>query len=568
MCVCVCVCFPPVFFTSRVTSRERRRRRRDFAAAGATSVDDNPATRRQATVAMTTTDDVTPNDGITPDDATENATTTVIMPNDDGGYNFSYITTPLNFNLTLDPPGAMFLNYSPAMTVLVAAFLGAFVLGTVFGNFLVVLSLYRYRYLRTVSNFLIGNLALSDFLLAVTVLPLSSVNESLGHWIFGKITCNIWLLTDVLCCTASIWNLCVIAFDRFTATLCPVWYREKRSSKQVVVYIGVVWVVSAIVCLPPVLGWNDLSDNYVSENSTGVYRCNLFQTPGYVIYSANGSFFLPFLLTLCLYVAIFATLRVRVQRMRRTDSTRGAVVVAPGLERHLGTERLLRPESKVADDDVTSKTEMEFAEPEPEPKHSSVFCPVALGSGIFGRKEGRKSKDSSLSPHNQPQYHPYTHDPHNPTASDPPLDRAPETQSPAAVKQPFTRRGTDRQPPLQRRSSSARRHEQREARATVRMAVIIATFCGMWLGFFVVYTVRGCCPDCPVPRELDAFFFWLGYSNSSVNPILYTIFNDDFKRAFAAILSRRHNASGRNSRSASTRRRSTLTSTISSRWQS
>lgn len=78
--------------------------------------------------------------------------------------------------------------------------------------------------------------------------------------------------------------------------------------------------------------------------------------------------------------------------------------------------------------------------------------------------------------------------------------------------------------------------EQRELRATFRMAIIIAFFSGFWLGFFVVYVVHGCCPDCYVPRELDAFFFWLGYSNSSVNPILYTIFNDEFRRAFLRIL--------------------------------
>jgi len=35
---------------------------------------------------------------------------------------------------------------------------------------------------------------------------------------------------------------------------------------------------------------------------------------------------------------------------------------------------------------------------------------------------------------------------------------------------------------------------------------------------------------------VDAFFFWLGYSNSSVNPILYTIFNEEFRRAFMRIL--------------------------------
>jgi len=109
----------------------------------------------------------------------------------------------------------------------------AMVIVTSFGNFLVGLALFRYRSLRTVSNYLIGNLALSDFLLATTVLPLSTVNELLGHWIFGRAMCNIWLSLDVLSCTASIWNLCIIAFDRYTATFYPLWYREKRSATQV-----------------------------------------------------------------------------------------------------------------------------------------------------------------------------------------------------------------------------------------------------------------------------------------------------------------------------------------------
>lgn len=85
-------------------------------------------------------------------------------------------------------------------------------------------------------------------------------------------------------------------------------------------------------------------------------------------------------------------------------------------------------------------------------------------------------------------------------------------------------------------ASAARRLEQREIQATIRMAIIIAFFCGMWLGFFTVYVINSWCRVCSVPRALDAFFFWLGYSNSSINPILYTIFNDDFRRAFRKLL--------------------------------
>ena len=85
--------------------------------------------------------------------------------------------------------------------------------------------------------------------------------------------------------------------------------------------------------------------------------------------------------------------------------------------------------------------------------------------------------------------------------------------------------------------SQRHRYEQREMRATIRMAIIIAFFCGMWLGFFITYVIGGWCDtSCTVPRELEAFFFWLGYSNSCINPILYTIFNEEFRKAFQKIL--------------------------------
>ena len=70
----------------------------------------------------------------------------------------------------------------------------------------------------------------------------------------------------------------------------------------------------------------------------------------------------------------------------------------------------------------------------------------------------------------------------------------------------------------------------------MRMAAIIGVFCGMWVGFFTVYVIGGWCKGCSVPRGLEAFFFWLGYANSTINPILYTIFNDEFRKAFQKIL--------------------------------
>jgi len=55
-------------------------------------------------------------------------------------------------------------------------------------------------------------------------MPLSLANELMGYWAFGDVLCQLWLSTDVLLCTASILNLCLISLDRYwsiTRTIAP-----------------------------------------------------------------------------------------------------------------------------------------------------------------------------------------------------------------------------------------------------------------------------------------------------------------------------------------------------------
>ncbi|KFO28999.1 Alpha-2A adrenergic receptor [Fukomys damarensis] len=76
----------------------------------------------------------------------------------------------------------------------------------------------------------------------------------------------------------------------------------------------------------------------------------------------------------------------------------------------------------------------------------------------------------------------------------------------------------------------------REKRFTFVLAVVIGVFVVCWFPFFFTYTLTAV--GCSVPRTLFKFFFWFGYCNSSLNPVIYTIFNHDFRRAFKKILCR------------------------------
>lgn len=65
----------------------------------------------------------------------------------------------------------------------------------------------------------------------------------------------------------------------------------------------------------------------------------------------------------------------------------------------------------------------------------------------------------------------------------------------------------------------------------------MGTFVVCWLPFFLMYVIVPYCPSCPEPNDkVINFIVWLGYINSSLNPVIYTIFNMEFRRAFARIL--------------------------------
>ncbi|KAL0276725.1 UNVERIFIED_CONTAM: hypothetical protein PYX00_004237 [Menopon gallinae] len=78
---------------------------------------------------------------------------------------------------------------------------------------------------------------------------------------------------------------------------------------------------------------------------------------------------------------------------------------------------------------------------------------------------------------------------------------------------------------------------KKEKRATLILGLIMGSFIACWLPFFVLYILTPLCGGrCNIPKRAFAFAFWLGYTNSALNPVIYTIFNKDFRRAFRRIL--------------------------------
>ena len=72
---------------------------------------------------------------------------------------------------------------------------------------------------------------------------------------FGEMWCNIHSAMDVLTCTASIMNICLISLDRYWSITKAVDYLTQRTPLRVMLMIFTVWVLSGLISIPPLLGW-------------------------------------------------------------------------------------------------------------------------------------------------------------------------------------------------------------------------------------------------------------------------------------------------------------------------
>ncbi|XP_035442078.2 octopamine receptor Oamb isoform X2 [Spodoptera frugiperda] len=428
------------------------------------------------------------------------------------------------------------------------------------GNCLVIAAVLCSSKLRSVTNLFIVSLAVADLLVGVAVLPFSATREVFEVWIFGDVWCSVWLAVDVWMCTASILNLCAISLDRYVAVTRPVSYPSIMSRKRAKALIAGLWVLSFVICFPPLVGWKDkkpeeadIKDGWV-PNPPCEWTCELTNDAGYVVYSALGSFYIPMFVMLFFYWRIYKaavrTTKAINQGFRTTKAC--SQFAGKGMGSRFDDNRLTlrihrgrgsnRPHGSPLSNASNHSTSTSLsASPERLRRHSSArrahekvkisvsypsseqICPAHENSmsssrspspslyAVHYERDGRELTESRLRV--RPSHH---------LAPGPLYDEYDD-------KPRTTRR-------MGKRNIKAQvKRFRMETKAAKTLGIIVGGFVFCWLPFFSVYVVRAFCGDCVSPIVFSVLF-WLGYCNSAINPLIYALFSKDFRFAFKRII--------------------------------
>ncbi|KAM6943321.1 alpha-2Db adrenergic receptor-like [Xenentodon cancila] len=440
--------------------------------------------------------------------------------------------------------------HSQVASVFIVLVVSVIILGTVVGNVLVVVAVFTSRALRAPQNLFLVSLASADILVATLVIPFSLANEVMGYWYFGSTWCSFYLALDVLFCTSSIVHLCAISLDRYWSVTKAVSYNRKRTPKRIKVMISIVWLISIVISSPPLLmsqNENDLETE--DENSVHRQECLINNQTWYILSSCMVSFFAPGIIMILVYCKIYRVAKQRASTvfvaknvMERQPSQSETCFVgnATTCQRKGGAQYELdsplplsrRSFSKVDTNSSTHRRgeldEIDLEERSCDIKRSSSFS----SSLRFPRRaSGRMKTDDGIDAEGTAN----RLKPPLPPPSCASISWSDQCSQHFLLPSPL---------PLRNRQMSLSKNkvaQMREKRFTFVLAVVMGVFVLCWFPFFFTYSLHAICRDnCTIPDTLFNLFFWIGYCNSCLNPIIYTIFNRDFRRAFKKILFHAH----------------------------
>ncbi|CAN0433330.1 unnamed protein product [Lampetra fluviatilis] len=174
---------------------------------------------------------------------------------------------------------------------IVAAYLVTAGIISIVSNVVVMGMFARFRVLRTHTNYIIMNLAVTDIGVSSVGYPLSAASDLHGSWRFGWTGCQVYAALNIFFGMASIGLLTVVAVDRYLV-VCS----KNPGTLTTAPYtnlMALAWVNAAFWAGAPLLGWAGYAPDPTGATCTVNWRRNDTSFVSYTMAVIAVNFVLP-----------------------------------------------------------------------------------------------------------------------------------------------------------------------------------------------------------------------------------------------------------------------------------
>lgn len=336
---------------------------------------------------------------------------------------------------------------------------------------------------------------------------------------FNRLTCDVFNANDVLFSTASLLNLCCISMDRYIAITDPFNYSVRMSKRKIIITTIAVWMASILVSHLPI----HLKLYATSVTSDDEMECSFQVNVYYGIISSLVSFWTPAIVMLFTYKKIFSEAQ---RQVKQIESLRPKTPPSPNiLLNEFNSKEMLKgcSHERMANKNTIKNTIPSSSPPASDgsnrSNNSNIYASPRLSVSsnhlIVGNQCKRKKNNCSI-------------------LKTETLEQG--LLSKKSLQPNFKRSFTNIfqfDSKSQATTNENRRRIKKEHKAAKTLGIIMGVFLGCWLPFFTWYLTSSICQDyCYTPKVVVSVLFWVGYTNSALNPIIYACFNREFRGAF------------------------------------
>ena len=237
------------------------------------------------------------------------------------------MNSTINNTLHVSQKWLDFWNRSPAT---IAAETSTFLLIgliAIVGNLLVVISIYRNPSLRTITNYFVLSLAMTDILYPITVLPLTVVSSATSRYdLGGGIPCKIQAISALILLNISLYIMAVMAVNRYVCVCKQHKYKKWFNKKTCLILIIGGWIVYCVLGL-----FIETSNIVYIKFFPRKIICNLSRSKKTISTKITGNFILTFAILLPFSIITFCYFKI-FKKIREHKNN-----VAPASNRTLGT---------------------------------------------------------------------------------------------------------------------------------------------------------------------------------------------------------------------------------------